>query len=37
MKKIFKMFAFAAMMAMAACSSAPEGKTVYVKDTLQRI
>ena len=32
MKKIFKMFAFAAMMAMAACSSAPEGKTVYVKD-----
>ena len=31
MKKIFKFFALAAILATAACSS-PEGKTVYVKD-----
>ena len=32
MKKIFKLIAVSALMAVAACSSAPEGKTVYVKD-----
>ena len=32
MKKLFKLFALAAMAVVAACSSAPEGKTVYVKD-----
>ena len=32
MKKIFKLFALAAMAVVAACSSTPEGKTVYVKD-----
>ena len=32
MKKLFKFFALAAMVAVAACSSAPQGKTVYVKD-----
>ena len=32
MKKIFKLFALSAMAFVAACSSAPETKTVYVKD-----
>ena len=32
MKKLFKLFTLAAMFAVAACSSTPEGKTVYVKD-----
>ena len=32
MKKLFKLFALSAMAFVAACSSAPEGKTVYVKD-----
>ena len=32
MKKLFKLFALSAMAFVAACSSAPEAKTVYVKD-----